>query len=717
VKLGRLVLFAELLLLAGSDAKADVVYPARLSLSEIERGAYDVSFTLPIFEGGRKLRAEPALPRGCRDTTEHRVETTATSYTASWKTICEPASLAGEAVLVRGLLGTQTEILVEIRTLDGRVHSELLKPSRPGLIVPEPPSWIALARSSALSGMRRVVTYGELWVLALVVAALGLSRGATALGIAAFASAHAIGQWAAARNTLLVSAHLAPALVVLTALVPALGLVRGRDRSSGWLDPLWLAAALLGVLAGGARPETVPTQGLSSAEQVGAALFFAVGLALGLALVGAVLVELREVLRVRVAPATLALSFGYLAGVASVALLVYRASAFVVGAAAWPSVPLELVLLAAVLGAGAGAHLWTEGGLSSLAGFAALLAAGIGVGFTGRELPLGELLVTGSLLLFGLALVLRTPFRFAAPLAAVAVFAQGFHAARLFSENLSLPVANAAGAGLTALAVFYAFLRIAEPTLSAETTKALRWVGGGVALVAVVLRGAEYYRFLGVQIPTDAALGLVRIPLLALVLAVTAALLWPRRRRVLEELGIERRTGRAHWALVGLAFFLLPVGSVAVRNPFFEPSAPRGDDARRVLSRVLWSTYHAFNIRDEDELYDALSQSVTGELVGDLYLDSRRRLTAGTREGAEITVREVRVVEVGDATRGADTGAGFSYPCKWIVVARVRHLQHVHHRQNIYHGNVAVRIDQDRWKIAGVELTSEDRVVLPWSPT
>ena len=92
------------------------------------------------------------------------------------------------------------------------------------------------------------------------------------------------------------------------------------------------------------------------------------------------------------------------------------------------------------------------------------------------------------------------------------------------------------------------------------------------------------------------------------------------------------------------------------------------------------------------------------------------RLTAGTREGAEVTVRDVSVVEVGDSIRGTSPDSGFGYPCKWIVVARVRHLQHVHHRQNIYNGNVVVRVDGDRWKIAGVELTSEDRIVLPWNP-
>jgi hypothetical protein len=185
----------------------------------------------------------------------------------------------------------------------------------------------------------------------------------------------------------------------------------------------------------------------------------------------------------------------------------------------------------------------------------------------------------------------------------------------------------------------------------------------------------------------------------------------------LQELNIESRAKVAHWILIGLAFFAVPIGTVTARNPFFEPEAPRGNDARRVMSQVLWNTYHAFNLTDEDELYDRLSQNVTGDLVDDLYLDSRRRLTAGTREGAEVTVRDVSVVEVDDAAGSIDPETGFAYACRWVVTARVRHLQHVHHRQNIYNGRLTIRADGDRWKIARVELTSEDRVVLPWKPT
>jgi len=126
---------------------------------------------------------------------------------------------------------------VEIRTLDGRLHSDLLKPSRPGLIAPEPPSWLSLAAGSALGGIRRMVTYTELWLLLLVAACLGIPRRSAALGLLAFAAAHAVGQWLAARNGLLVAPHVAPTFVLLTALVPALGLARREVRVAGWLRP------------------------------------------------------------------------------------------------------------------------------------------------------------------------------------------------------------------------------------------------------------------------------------------------------------------------------------------------------------------------------------------------------------------------------------------------------------------------------------------------
>ena len=98
--------------------------------------------------------------------------------------------------------------------------------------------------------------------------------------------------------------------------------------------------------------------------------------------------------------------------------------------------------------------------------------------------------------------------------------------------------------------------------------------------------------------------------------------------------------------------------------------------------------------------------------MADVYLDSRRRLTAGTREGAEVTVRDVSVTEVEAATGTADNA--FTYPCQWVVAARVRHLQHIHNRQNVYAGELTIQVEGDRWKIARLDLLSEERVVLSW---
>jgi hypothetical protein len=85
---------------------------------------------------------------------------------------------------------------------------------------------------------------------------------------------------------------------------------------------------------------------------------------------------------------------------------------------------------------------------------------------------------------------------------------------------------------------------------------------------------------------------------------------------------------------------------------------------------------------------------------------------AGTRQGTEVTVREVSVTEIGEPVVAKAGSREVTYDCRWVVTSRVRHLQHIHHRRNIYGGTLTLTVDGDRWKIAGVELASEDRIVV-----
>ena len=112
-------------------------------------------------------------------------------------------------------------------------------------------------------------------------------------------------------------------------------------------------------------------------------------------------------------------------------------------------------------------------------------------------------------------------------------------------------------------------------------------------------------------------------------------------------------------------------------------------------------------------LFAQLADNVGDDLVEDLYLDSRRRLRSGLREGSVVTVKNVLMAKVGEPVAGTAGPGSFVYDCEWTVTARVQHLQHVHHRQNKYTGILGIRTVDGRWKIEQVNLQSEDRSVIP----
>jgi hypothetical protein len=44
----------------------------------------------------------------------------------------------------------------------------------------------------------------------------------------------------------------------------------------------------------------------------------------------------------------------------------------------------------------------------------------------------------------------------------------------------------------------------------------------------------------------------------------------------------------------------------------------------------------------------------------------------------------------------------------------VTHWQHTHDRRNTYAGELTIRVEDNRWKIARLDLESEEREVLSW---
>ena len=204
----------------------------------------------------------------------------------------------------------------------------------------------------------------------------------------------------------------------------------------------------------------------------------------------------------------------------------------------------------------------------------------------------------------------------------------------------------------------------------------------------------------------DWAMAKLRIPLLSLVALVL--LVWGF-------ISIKRTHVRFAVAggLLVMAFIMLPYGVSRASVPFLSPDVPSPQQARRIIEPMLSKIYHALNLDDESQTYDRLAEQVSGDLVTDLYLDSRRRLVAGTREGASVVVRQVAVQDVG-APRTTE-GENPAYPCRWTVTAKVTHWQHSHQRRNVYEGDLRLAVEDDRWKLVALNLRSEEREVVPGS--
>jgi len=130
--------------------------------------------------------------------------------------------------------------------------------------------------------------------------------------------------------------------------------------------------------------------------------------------------------------------------------------------------------------------------------------------------------------------------------------------------------------------------------------------------------------------------------------------------------------------------------------------------AEEVIASLLHNVYRAFDARGESVIYDALEKSVAGDLLTQIYLETRRGLELASQGGARVKVKGVDVVQV--VSEHLDTGPGFAARCTWQVTGSVGHWGHVHQRTNRYEARFEVRPMEGSWRITKLDLLQEERV-------
>jgi hypothetical protein len=198
--------------------------------------------------------------------------------------------------------------------------------------------------------------------------------------------------------------------------------------------------------------------------------------------------------------------------------------------------------------------------------------------------------------------------------------------------------------------------------------------------------------------------GLVRLlPAVAwgAVLALAGLLGWGAMRLV--------RTRAVPWGAVAASLVLVVACGLSLHAR--RAAAIDDDRSARIVGTLLHNVYRAFDFREEGAVYDALARSISGGLLTQAYLDTKRSLELRSQGGAQVKVNQVDVVECRSRpSSGSAGGTGFVADCVWDVAGSVGHWGHIHQRRNRYTARVTVSAVDGAWRITSMELSGEERL-------
>jgi hypothetical protein len=211
------------------------------------------------------------------------------------------------------------------------------------------------------------------------------------------------------------------------------------------------------------------------------------------------------------------------------------------------------------------------------------------------------------------------------------------------------------------------------------------------------------------EVQVAGSLGEFRLPWLSLICAVL--LLLP----VVLLLRRIRRGGSVVMPLVsGLVLLVAgivawPLAGITVTRPATLAGEMPPAQAQDLLQVLLKNVYRAFDFRNEDDVYDKLAFSVSGDLLADIYLQNRKSFSIQKAGGAQAKIKSIEI-EAATAERLDDRPLAYAIKSRWSAQGSVGHWGHVHTRRNRYDAIVTVEAVDGVWKITDLEILEEQRV-------
>lgn len=161
---------------------------------------------------------------------------------------------------------------------------------------------------------------------------------------------------------------------------------------------------------------------------------------------------------------------------------------------------------------------------------------------------------------------------------------------------------------------------------------------------------------------------------------------------------------------IAVGLMSLPFGRVTITDPFEEPPVLSEQATEDIFSSLLHNVYRSFDHHDENLIYDRLAKSISGELLSDVYLETRKSMEVKNQGGLRISVKEVTVTELESVDDNVEEP---TYRCRWRVSGWIGHWGHVHRRENEHVAQIKIAARDGSWKITAMELLDEQPVERP----
>ena len=168
---------------------------------------------------------------------------------------------------------------------------------------------------------------------------------------------------------------------------------------------------------------------------------------------------------------------------------------------------------------------------------------------------------------------------------------------------------------------------------------------------------------------------------------------------------IKRKNVPVEKLVVGEAGLILTIIVMVLLHQHYGLNEQKSE---KLVSALLHNVYRAFDFRKEEDIYDTLDKSVSGDLLTDIYLEIRKGLVLANQGGARAKVKEVALQSIHTDLLGDHPG--IKARCVWNIYGSVGHWGHVHQRANQYEGDLVIEEIGGQWKLTALNLLQEQRL-------